>query len=126
MYFFCLSVDSLTPEELEGVLAHEVLHCALAHHCRRGTREPRLWNEATDFAINPIVLKNGLALPADALIKDEYEGLSAEEIYPHFLSHHGSEFRLGTFLLWLRVYSHNDIFLLWEYLFTFILLLSKT
>ena len=90
IYYNPAFVDSLTPEELEGVLAHEVLHCALAHHCRRGTREPRLWNEAADFAINPIVLKNGLALPADALIKDEYEGLSAEEIYARLLENTGS------------------------------------
>lgn len=81
IYYNSAFVDSLTPEELEGLLAHEVLHCALAHHCRRGTRDPRLWNEAADFAINPILLKNGFVLPAGALIKDEYEGLSVEEIY---------------------------------------------
>jgi predicted metal-dependent peptidase len=28
-------VHSLQPEELEAVLAHEVLHCALGHHPRR-------------------------------------------------------------------------------------------
>jgi Zn-dependent protease with chaperone function len=27
--------EKLTHAELEGVLAHEVMHCALAHHCRR-------------------------------------------------------------------------------------------
>ena len=81
IYYNTAFVDSLTPEELQGVLAHEVLHCALAHHCRRGNRKARLWNEAADYAINPIVLSNGLALPAGALVKQEYEGLSAEEIY---------------------------------------------
>lgn len=81
IYYNAEFVDSLTPEELQGVLAHEVLHCALAHHCRRGSRDPHLWNEAADFAINPIVVKNGLILPSDALIKPEYAGLSAEEIY---------------------------------------------
>jgi predicted metal-dependent peptidase len=74
-------VDSLTPAELEGCLAHEVLHCALGHHCRRGEREPRLWNQAADYAINPIVVKNGLKLPAGVLLDPEYENLSAEEIY---------------------------------------------
>lgn len=74
-------VESLTPEELEGVLAHEVLHCALGHHCRRGNRQKRLWNVAADYAINPIVLNNHLVLPAGALVKAEYEGLSAEQIY---------------------------------------------
>jgi predicted metal-dependent peptidase len=81
IYYSPAFVDSLTPEELQGVLAHEVLHCALAHHCRRGSRRPRLWNVAADYALNPIVLKNGLSLPAGALVNQEYEGLSAEEIY---------------------------------------------
>jgi predicted metal-dependent peptidase len=81
IYYNPAFVDSLTAEELQGVLAHEVLHCALGHHCRRGSRKPRLWNVAADYAINPIVLKNGMALPEGALIKPEFEGLSAEEIY---------------------------------------------
>ncbi len=74
-------VESLTPAELEGCIAHEVLHCALGHHARRGVREPRLWNHAADYAINPIVLKNGLKLPAGVLLDPQYENLSAEEIY---------------------------------------------
>src|SRR5262249_20793082 len=52
-------VNSLQPAELEAVLAHEVLHCALGHHCRRGQRDPRLWNEAADLAINPLLVANG-------------------------------------------------------------------
>ncbi|HET9184347.1 MAG TPA: VWA-like domain-containing protein [Candidatus Angelobacter sp.] len=84
-------VNSLTPAELEGVLAHEVMHCALAHHCRRGTRDPLLWNKAADFAINPIILNNGLALPADALDHPAYHGLSAEEIYSRLLQEGNDE-----------------------------------
>src|SRR5205807_8634149 len=83
-------VEKLTPAELEGVLAHEVMHCALAHHCRRGERDQRLWNEAADYAINPIVLKNGLVLTAGALVKSEYECLSAEDIYARLLQESGS------------------------------------
>jgi predicted metal-dependent peptidase len=82
--------ESLTPAELEGVLAHEVMHCALAHHCRRGSRDPRLWNEAADFAINPIVLNNGLALPSGALNDPGFAGLSAEEIYARLLQNDGN------------------------------------
>jgi predicted metal-dependent peptidase len=74
-------VSSLQPEELQGVLAHEVLHCALGHHCRRGNRDPRLWNEAADLAINPMLVANGFTLPAGALIDSSFDNLSAEEIY---------------------------------------------
>jgi predicted metal-dependent peptidase len=73
--------NSLQPTELEAVLAHEVLHCALGHHCRRGQRDPRLWNEAADLAINPLLIANGFSLPAGALIDPDFEDLSAEEIY---------------------------------------------
>ena len=78
-------VESLTSEELEGVLAHEVSHCALGHHCRRGNRKKRLWNAACDYAINPLLLKNDLVLPAGALVNPDYEGLSAEQIYDRLL-----------------------------------------
>lgn len=74
-------VEKLSPAELEGVLAHEVLHCALAHHCRRGQRDPGLWNEACDYAVNPILLDNGMRLPAGVLVDPAFHGLSAEEIY---------------------------------------------
>jgi predicted metal-dependent peptidase len=86
IYYSDKYVESLTPDELAGVLAHEALHCALAHHCRRGKRTEQRWNEACDYAVNPILLQNQLTLPAGALLKKEFEGLSAEEIYsrlPH-------------------------------------------
>jgi predicted metal-dependent peptidase len=78
-------VNSLQPAELEAVLAHEVLHCALGHHCRRGQRHQRLWNEAADLAINPMLVANGFSLPAGALIDPALDNLSAEEIYARLL-----------------------------------------
>jgi hypothetical protein len=78
-------VDELKPAELEGTLAHEVLHCALGHQCRRGERDSRLWNEAADFAVNPILIGNGFALPAGALFDPAFANMSAEEIYARLL-----------------------------------------
>ena len=82
--------NSLTPAELEAVLAHEVLHCALGHHCRRGQRDPRLWNEAADLAINPLLVANGFTLPTGALIDPAFDNLSAEEIYARLLQRNGT------------------------------------
>jgi predicted metal-dependent peptidase len=84
-------VDGLKPAELEGTLAHEVLHCALGHQCRRGERDPELWNVAADFAINPILIGNGFALPAGALVDPTYNNLSAEEIYARLLQRRSEE-----------------------------------
>lgn len=74
-------VMSLDLQELVGVLAHEAMHPAMAHHLRRSEREPRKWNVAADYAINPIILDSGLKLPKDALVDAKYKGMMAEEIY---------------------------------------------
>jgi predicted metal-dependent peptidase len=74
-------VEELTAAELEAVVAHETLHCALGHHCRRGGRNPDLWNEAADLAINPILVANGFTLPVGALVDPSFQNMSAEEIY---------------------------------------------
>ncbi|HNC27459.1 MAG TPA: hypothetical protein PLR55_11120, partial [Accumulibacter sp.] len=47
--------SSLNRYEIVGVVAHEVLHCANGHAWRRGDRDPKVWNQACDLAINPIV-----------------------------------------------------------------------
>ena len=74
-------VAKLTPPELLGCLAHEVMHPALQHHTRRGTRSPKRWNVACDFAINPLIRDANLALPAGALYDPAFRNLSAERIY---------------------------------------------
>ena len=79
-------VNELKPAEIEGVLAHEVLHCALAHQCRRGQRESDLWNQAADYAVNPILLGSGVVLPPGVLVDTAFANLSAEEIYSRLLN----------------------------------------
>jgi predicted metal-dependent peptidase len=75
-------VNSLTEDELTGVVCHELLHCALMHMYRRGDREPKKWNYACDQVINEMLLKTfGMHLPADRVYDAIYDGLSAEEVY---------------------------------------------
>ena len=48
----------------------------------RGTRrDPRRWNEACDYAINPLLLGAGLSLPNGVLVDHRFRGMSAEQIY---------------------------------------------
>ncbi|MGH7225077.1 MAG: DUF2201 family putative metallopeptidase, partial [Gemmataceae bacterium] len=78
---------ALSEREVVGVVAHEVMHCALGHHARRGMRDPMRWNIACDLAVNPVLLGAGFALPQGRLLSGEGEfagwpaGLSAEEYY---------------------------------------------
>jgi predicted metal-dependent peptidase len=73
--------DALPTLEGAGVLAHELLHCALEHQLRRDDRDPKVWNDACDYVINPMVKKSGLPLPEKVLFNPAYEGQSAEEVY---------------------------------------------
>lgn len=74
-------VAKLDNEELQGVIAHEVMHVALNHHTRRGFRDPTQWNRAGDFAINPELLARGFKLPGEPELNPEFEGLATETIY---------------------------------------------
>lgn len=74
-------IDSLSVAETVGLIAHEVMHCAALHHCRREDRDPAVWNKAADYAINGILAEAKLTLPGGALIDPQYDGKSAEAIY---------------------------------------------
>jgi len=56
LYFNPQFVETLSAAEIAGTLAHEVMHPALQHHIRRGGRNPRRWNMACDYAINPMLV----------------------------------------------------------------------
>jgi predicted metal-dependent peptidase len=73
-------IDSISLEECKGLLCHEVLHIAAAHHIRRDARTPRRWNQAADHAINPLIAPI-MALPRGGLMDPAYKDLSAEAIY---------------------------------------------
>jgi len=75
-------VQELRPDEAQFVLAHEALHCALSHFARRSHRVKHRWDIACDYAINPILLEDGLKPPPGILMLKEYKGMTAEEIYP--------------------------------------------
>lgn len=75
-------IQELRTEEAQFVLAHEALHCALSHFARRQHRVKHRWDLACDYAINPILLEDGLKPPPGMIMMKEYVGMSAEEIYP--------------------------------------------
>lgn len=49
--------ESLSLDETTFVLAHETLHCVFDHMGRRGARTPNRWNQAADYVINEILIK---------------------------------------------------------------------
>jgi predicted metal-dependent peptidase len=75
-------IQGLSTDETQFVLAHEALHCALSHFARRQHRVRHKWDLACDYAINPLLIDDGLRPPPNALHMPQYKGMTAEEIYP--------------------------------------------
>lgn len=69
------------------IVMHEAWHIALAHHIRRGTRDPFIWNVACDFHINLILLEAGFEAVPGWYFDDKYTGWSEEKIYDHLIEH---------------------------------------
>lgn len=87
IYYNRAYVEGLTLEQTKFLLAHEALHCALSHFHRREHRLKHRWDVACDFAVNAILVADGLVPPPKVLLHDRYTGLSAEEIYPLLKDH---------------------------------------
>ena len=81
-YFNPEYIASLSLEQTQFMLAHEALHCALSHFARRQHRVIHKWDLACDYAINPLLIDDGLKPPPNALVMPMYKGMTAEEIYP--------------------------------------------
>lgn len=76
--------EKLTDKQFLFLIAHEICHFIFEHLPRRGSRDPLMWNMATDYAIN-LMLKFQFEKPEflipDTLLDHKYEDMSAERIY---------------------------------------------
>jgi predicted metal-dependent peptidase len=82
LYYNSDYIDALDADQTQFALSHEALHCALSHFYRRGHRVKHRWELACDFAVNPLLINDGLKPTPEAMYLREYEGMTAEEIYP--------------------------------------------
>lgn len=73
-------IDKLTDKQLIGLVAHEVGHCVWDHMGRLNGRDHHAFNVACDYALDPVLIKNGLEVP-DALVNQDWIGFSPEKIY---------------------------------------------
>lgn len=81
LYFSAAWIISLKEYEVRFAIAHEAMHCALAHFVRRKDRNKYRWNIACDFAVNSVLTEAGMARPVEALFDRKLSKLTAEEIY---------------------------------------------
>jgi predicted metal-dependent peptidase len=95
LYYNAKFVESITEEQIQGVLCHEVMHVVLNHMERTGGRIHSMFNIANDIVDNDILVTSNIKLPEPGLIpknhvfEDAKSGIkiididkkSSEEIY---------------------------------------------
>jgi predicted metal-dependent peptidase len=75
-------IRSLPPKQIDGLLLHEVLHAALLHCLRCGTRDRLIWNIAADIVINGMIAQeSAFELPSGGLRELKLENYTVEEVY---------------------------------------------
>jgi len=74
-------LEVLSVAEVATVLANSAMHQALFHSERGKDKVSSVWNLASDYAINDLLVANGFMLPPMANYSSRFERLYAEEIY---------------------------------------------
>ncbi len=77
-------VAELDDDALRMVLAHETMHILLRHQLRKGARDHKRWNRATDYAINRELISAGFKMPTGkwaGLLDSKFDGMTAEAVY---------------------------------------------
>ena len=93
-YYNCDFFRTLTSEEIDFVVGHEVMHCVYEHCGESGrlmdykdeNRDPKLWNIAADYKVNQACVESKIGvMPKMALYDRKYYKQYTEEIYADLL-----------------------------------------
>lgn len=74
-------LEYLDDEELSFVLTNSAMHQALNYSNRKEGRMEWLWTLAQDYAINSLLVNNGLSLPNGLNYDERFDTMSSEAIY---------------------------------------------
>ncbi len=74
-------IDRLDVAEVEFVMANGAMHAVLKHQDRSDGRTKWLWQTATDYVVNGMLVNNGMQLPEYANFEHKFNGMYAEEVY---------------------------------------------
>ena len=80
---------NLNKEHIKFLIAHEVFHILILTRSRRDGKDPVLWNQASDFAINQMLIEDEEVINGKTVgqfiefgcYDKKYRNMSAEEIY---------------------------------------------
>jgi predicted metal-dependent peptidase len=106
LFFNTQFFNAMNNKEIEFVIAHEILHCVFDHLGRREERDPLLYNIASDYKVNNLLVRDRIGEKpklVDCYQDFQYEADTSEEIYDKLFEEaekNGKEFleQLGELL----------------------------
>jgi len=84
LYFNTQFFNMLTEKQIEFVIAHEIMHCVYDHLTRREDRDPRLYNIASDYIVNNLLVRDSIGhkVTQIPIFQDfKYDGWTSEDVY---------------------------------------------
>jgi predicted metal-dependent peptidase len=108
IYFGPSFLNNLSDDELDFIMMHEIMHCALKHIIRTGNRDPEAFNIACDIVINSNILMSNKGNPKSITLSkygesmhltpkgDEGCNYTAEEVYEMLPSKGGKKKQKGS------------------------------
>ena len=88
-------INKQSAVQVQGLVAHEVMHCVFSHMTRRQERDPQRWNIAADHAINLLLLDDGFILPDEGIHDVQYKDMATEAIYANLPADAGPQCSWG-------------------------------
>lgn len=82
LYYNKNFLGAMDDQELDFVIAHEVMHCVYDHIQRRGSKDAQYWNMAGDYVINRDLKAHSIGrMPKVGLYDRKYDENYTDEIY---------------------------------------------
>jgi predicted metal-dependent peptidase len=89
-------IDTLGLNEVEFIMANGAMHAVLKHQHRSSGRTNWLWQTATDYVVNGMLVKNGMQPPVYANYEEKFDGMYAEEVYEMLRAEMNSDEELAS------------------------------
>lgn len=74
-------LEYINDDELAFLMTNSAMHHALGYDTRKEGRLDWMWTLAQDYAINSLLVNNGLSIPSGLNYDESFDGMSAESIY---------------------------------------------
>lgn len=85
--------EKMTPQQVEFVVAHEIMHLVFDHLMRKDNRDNKIWNIAADYCVNGLLKRERIGddPPVKFFYDKKYDKWTAEQVYDELVEQYDEE-----------------------------------